>query len=448
MIRSGKFNFGENSASCMVVTLLAVIVLFQFANAGFAAERTPCRIKVFSRHGGGNLIAPNRFFRALDTTINGIIPKQTVSKSMVYELILLEPDDIRKEILRARNKSTLRVGIPQSLDPLHGGDEKLLPAIGMALLLKAGLSVSKKQSAPRWIELALLRKIRRRAASDRILGVVSFPGVHALLTLPHPPKLLKALESPLRQSDGAAYEILMETCEVILDRVLMLPEGKKVVRKLLELSLQGLPPEDAFRQATGANLRRYEVYKGKSVEEWLTNGAASASLNLLHPGSAAFGLREFKKVTLVEYSPSRTDGEPHYCSIMELPKILDKIESPEILIRKKQCELERLAFSLPAPMQEAVSAVGASLDILRQGKNKEEAFAKALNSAMANFNAALDRCCAMENMLDNMEATILPPLWRYNAALGVVAKSKQRRQIRWPEITSFLDKIEHDMASQ
>jgi hypothetical protein len=346
--------------------------------------------------------------------------------------------------------------MPLDTNPSQDQDDKICAAIGIALDVKAGVPLRDGDAtAPRWLEMGILRKTRRQTRDNLVYGVVTFPGTHALLTLPHPPSLLKALESPLQPSDGPAYEILLEVCEVILDVTLRMPEGKEAILKMLALSAQGAPPRQAFEQALAPILQKSPGNAGKTVEEWLRESATTVCLNVFQPGTADFAARQFKNATMVEYRlKGKVEGDrsekegvmptTQYCSIAKLQKIIDDVDEPEMLLKRKQLDLNRLACSLPSCLQKKVGNLARALDKLKDGDKK--AFAAEAGIAIRRFNDELNRFCAMERFLLSCEKKFVPPSFRYNPALEQARISRSRRKKQWPGATSLLNRIEHDMS--
>lgn len=416
-----------------------------------AASR--CEIKVYSNKGRRDFSALKRFFRIADAVLARTIPTSSDTPRIRYEIVMTDNPASLARPPRAK-KNTVRLYLPQNLDPLKGWDSELCEAIGTALALKAKVPLARDGAAPtpRWMELGILRKARRQATAYLVYGVVTFPGAHALLTRPDPPDVMKTFDSTLRPQDGSAYKTMMEMCEVALDVVSRLPNGKNAIHEMLSLASQGLPPRRAFRQALETALSKSTSFSDQSVDDWFLKFASSAVLNVFQPGSADFAAQRFKDATLIEYRLKAGKGVEgggappvkQYCVITDLDDAIGKARDPDILIKREQLALSRLAYSLPANLQRKVVDLAAALDKLKNGD--KAGFKSAAVAAVRGFNDELHRCHEVERLLERCEKRFVPPTYKYHSALKEAEWARKRRAERWPGATALLDRIEHDMS--
>lgn len=424
-------------------------------------------VKIFSRNSRINQKEIKLFFITTNLIIKRILPKRTKSTDAIdhYTIVLLNEKKFKKVEILAKSKKELRFYLPEK-SSLWMNNNKILSKIISKLLIREArlLSGKKYKSAPKWLINGVIAKIKRRLNVNKIPGIITYPAVHMYMQATSEPRLINLLNSSLKPSDGAAFTLFYETSDLILTAIQKLPEYKKDIRTIIELSATSdIPPKDSFNQIFGKNIvafrkntnTTYNINKNLDNNEivnlWLIESAIRYSINIFNPSNATFAEKRFKKVEIVGYYPvieksDDSDQELRYCLLEDFAKKRDDIKEFAVLRKQKELELIRFEFSLPPSLQEPIRNI--RLDLVAMGNNASYDYIKHYKINKKKFYIELEKLNELERYISKIERQYVPESWRYGSEFELINVWDKKRETLWPSLTKYLDSIEDETLTQ
>lgn len=422
----------------------------------------PCEVKIFSRNSTVDLSEIKTFFRTVDVVISRIIPSPNKKKVIpqIYTIVLVHDKDFKKvNIINGKLKG-IRFYLPENTKVWAENDKILSSIVAAVLLKKCGYSPDNNQNnLPPWLVYGILSKVKRRMDKANIPGIMTFPGIHMLLTSGVPPNLLKISTSPVRAGDGPAYDVFLEASEIMLESTGRLPKNREAIKDLIDLSMQGIPPENSFIQIFSKKVHNMlqnttEISQldrdrqiNEELQDWLIDNATLLAVNAFNPGNADFAERQFRKIGIVRYISVVDDNngkakEERYCKVENLKEKKKDIKNFPALVRFKELEFARLEFAVPASMQPSLYRIKRALHKLRADSSYD--FKKEFLDAKQQFYNEIEKYNEIDAYLKQMEFRFVPESWRYRTELKEIEKSKNKERRRWPTLTKYLDSVEKE----
>jgi len=419
-----------------------------------------CEVKIYTRNSKVNLREIKTFFRTADLLISRILPAEKKKRGNPslshYAVVLLDEKHFNKfEVLDTSNKE-LRFYLPEKTSDWIGKDRITSRIILSILLKRSGAVVARRAKLPPWLVYGVLAKVQRRLSKANIPGMVTFPGVHMLLTASSTPDLFEIAFSSLKPEDGAAYKIFLETSEILLAAVLRLPQSRNAIKDIVDLSVDGIPARKTFDMILGKKVYSFldnttDISKLGIVRQnhdelktWLNDYAILKSVNPFKPGNARFAEKQFSKIKIVKYLSKSEKGskaeEIRYCKVADLFIKRKEIKNFTFVVKNKEIEFSRLEFAVPIQMQTSIYNMKKYLRKLRTDSSFK--FKKAYVLAEQNFYDEVEKYYELETYLGKMELRFVPEAWRYRTEFQEISKSETYKRKRWPALTKYLDLIE------
>jgi len=424
-------------------------------------------VKIFSRNSRINQKEIKLFFTTANLIIKRILPKRgkDIDKPDNYTIVLLNEKKFKKVEILGKSRNELRFYLPEK-SSLWMNNNKILSKIISKLLIKeSGLLPGKRyKSPPKWLINGIIAKIKRRLNANKIPGIITYPAVHMYMQTTSKPHLINLLNSSLKPSDSAAFALFYETGDLILTAIQKLPEYKKDIRTIIELSAtSNISPKDSFNQIFGKNIvefrkntnTTYNINKdldnNEIVNLWLTESAIRYSINIFNPANATFAEKQFKKVEIVKYYPimkesDNNDQELRYCLLKDIAKKRDEIKEFAILRKQKELELIRFEFSLPPSLQAAIRNI--RFDLIAMGNNRSYNFIKYYKQNKKKFYIELEKLNELERYISKTELQYVPESWRYGSEFELINRWDKKRETLWPSLTKYLDSIEDNTLTK
>ena len=415
-------------------------------------RRKSCNIKIFTKGSQKDLPKIRSLFNIADLTVSRILPKKH-SALIDYSIILIPKNEFKKADILSQGDNKLRFYLSADIQSWQN-DEQIISNIIASLILKKS-ETSKGENfkvIPRWMTHALLRKIERRSRKQSIPGTISFPGIHAIVLSGTQVKWLKIVSQTPPAEDSNAYKIYMEASEIILDSILRLPGGNKVILDMIELANKDVNAKDVFVSTVTKKL--YEIEKHTTfqvddnadkqiLENWLNYTFRISSVNTFTPCDATEAEKLFTKAEIVKYRAKMSDKkdaktEERFCKIEELPDKLKEIVDLKLVILKKQRDLVRVGFSIPILLQDPVYKMQKSMDLLTT--LKKDQFKKIYKAQKRLFFNALEKQNALEAYILKTEQEFVPPGYRFYAEINAEKDMEKIERARWPALTELMDK--------
>lgn len=429
--------------------VIAMVLLSLFSMGARVHE---VDIKVFTGKSKADLSAVRSFFRTSDILISRILPKKRC-RQISYSIVLMNKKEFKKPQIMSTGNTKLRVYLPEDISKWNDNHEVFSNLIASAILKKSGISSGENyQTVPKWLTYAIVNKILRRSNDNIIPGTVSFPGIHALVVSGDEVDWIKTISHPMKPEDGPAYQVFLDSSEIILDGILRLPDGKQVLFDIIELSNKDLDPADLFK---GAIIKKIDKLQGTVKNDifdtdiepdilkgWLEYIFKLSSVNVMNPCNASFSEKLFIDHQLVKYyaktgKDENSAKEERYCKIEELPDKVKEITDIKSVILKKQRDLVRIAFAMPIPLQTPVYKMEKSLNLILAKKLNE--FKKEYATQKINFYNNLEKQHKVEVYILKTEEKFVPPGFRYSNEYMILQKIKDQNRKRWPELHEYLD---------
>lgn len=444
------------------ISLLMILISFACWSTYQASAYEPCEIKIFTRNSRVNLDEIKAFFKTVDIVIMRMLPhekKNRLKKPGLYTVVLMKEKDFKKAEIIDEKKKGIRFYLPENIFDWAKNDQITAKLVTAILLKKCGYDADKKhKNIPRWLKFGILAKVKRRLDKGNIPGIITYPGVHMLLTTEPAPDLLKIASSPVKPVDGPAYDIFLETSEILLSSVRRLPKSREGIKDIVELSIKGLPPKASFSKVFGKKVHQLlqnttEISKlnrdqdtEDELKEWLNDSAVLMSVNPFKPGNANFAEKQFRKIEIVRYtsaipSPQNTKEE-RYCMVEHLKEKKDEIKNFPSVVKDKEIEFARLEFAVPSSIQSSLNTIKKALLKLRTDSSFK--FKSAYLEAKKDFYDEVEQYNEIEYYLKQMEPRFVPESWRYRTELQELDKWHQKTKLHWPALTEYLDTIEKD----
>lgn len=422
-----------------------------------------CEIKIFTRNSKVDLSEIKSLFRSVDLMASRtLIPpvKRKLVKNRLYTIILIEDKDFKRVDILCDKAKGFRFYLPENTKLWLKNDTILTRIVAAIILDKCGYAPDKNHNKlPLWLIHGILSKVKRRLNKANIPGIMTFPGMHMLLTSGKTPDLLKISSSPVMAGDGPAYKVSMEAAEILLESVGRLPKSRVALRDLIDLSMKGIPAEDSFLQIFSkkvhtllqntANITELQQ-KRQSKEElkdWLVKNATLMAVNAFKPGNAEFAEKRFRQIEIVRYlSEIKADKEKvyeeRYCTVEDLVSKKKEIKDFPAIVRKKELEFARLEFSVTSSLQSSLSRIKKALHKLRIDSSYD--FQSEFLAAKKEFYNEIEKFNEIEVYLKKMELKYVPASWRYHTEMTEVKKLREEERRRWPALTKYLDSIEKE----
>lgn len=452
-------NLKEILRNAISLALLGMV----FFGSGPAMGVGNCELKIFTRNSKVDLNDIKSFFRNADLLVSRTIPTEKVKKSNsqklpVYNIVLMNKKDFTKiEILDEQNKG-IRFYLPEDINEWAKDDRIKARIISAMLLKKAGLDLKDIKKLPPWLVYGILSKTNRRLDKSTIPGIMTFPAIHMLLVTSPAPDLLNISVHPVHQEDGPTYQIFLESSEIIVDTIRRLPQSREGIMDVIDLGIKGFPAKDAFMQAfskkvyvfknnTTNDIDLEKLNSAEIINQWLIENAILMAVNTFKPGNAHFAEQQFRKIEIVKYltipnKDEKDKKEERFCQVNELLEKKKEIENYNTVIRSKEIDFARLAFSLPSPLQPGIIKIKELLEMLRSGITTN--FEKQYNQAKQEFYNGLEKMNKLEGYLVTIELEALPASWQYHRELDELEKWNSKHKKRWPALTEYLDSIENE----
>ena len=435
-------------------TWLIIFGLFVVSTAALHAQygRKGCNIKIFTKGSQKDLPKIRSFFTTADLAVSRILPKKH-SAQIDYSIILIPKSEFKKTDILSQGANKLRFYLSADIHSWQNDEQILSNIIASLILKKSATSTGENfKVIPQWMTHAILRKIERRSRKQTIPGTISFPGIHAIVVSDAQVKWLKIVSQPPPTEDRNAYKIYMEASEIILDSIIRLPGGDKVILDIIELANKGITSKDIFTSAVTKKL--YEIEKHTTfqdddnadkqiLENWLNYTFQMSSVNTFTPCDATEAERLFTKAEIVKYRAKMSKKkdaktEERFCKIEELPDKLEEIVDLKLVILKKQRDLVRVGFSIPILLQDPVYKMQKSMSLLTT--LKKDQFKKIYKAQKRLFFNALEKQNALEAYILKTEHEFVPPGYRFYAEINAEKDMEKIERARWPALTELLDK--------
>lgn len=423
-----------------------------------------CELKIFTRNSKADLNDIKSFFRNADLVVSRTLPAEPVKNDLpeklpIYNIVLMNEKDFKKIEIMDEGKNGIRYYLPEDISKWADNDRIKAKIIASMILKKAHLNLETNiNQLPPWLVYGILSKVNRRLDKANIPGIITFPALHMLLITSPPPDLLEIAAKPAYQDDGPIYQVFLESSEVIVDTLRRLPKSRESIIDVINLSLKGFPPKNAFIEAfakkvyvfknnTSDSLDTKNLQSSEVLNQWLIENAILLAVNSFNPGNASFAEKQFRKIEMVKYIavPNREEKdkkEERLCRVDEILEKKKEMENFNAVIRVKEVDFARLAFSLPEPLQPGILKIKEALEMLRGGVT--ENFAKRCRDAKQEFYSGLEKMNQLETYLSKLELEALPPSWKYSWELDETRKWNNKVQNRWPALTKYLDAIENE----
>lgn len=455
----------KQSKSCNIkgsYSLLATglfLLFFYISPSSLAVKK--CELKIFTRNSKIDLNEIKAFFNNANLFVARILQTEKRKKKSVnvYTIILMKDKDFKKINIVDKGKKGIRYYLPEEIGKWKNNDRIKAKIIASMILKHSKYRLDENyKKLPAWLIYAILSKVERRLDKANIPGIMTFPGMHMLLTTSPPPELLEIASRPVHSEDGPLYNIFLETSEIMLDSIWRLPKRKESLKDLISLSMKGFPTKEAFIQAYA---KKVFVYKNNTTEalddqelkspdvlkQWLLDNAILMSINTFKPGNAHFAEEQFRKIEMLKYiaipdQTSKDKKEERFCQVSELQSKQKEIENFSAVIRSKELDFARLAFSTPSILQPGILKIRESLEMLRMGTIRN--FESSYKQAKQEFYNGIDRMNKLETYLAKTERDSLPASWKYRYELEEMKKWDKKRKKRWPSLTKYMDKLEKE----
>jgi hypothetical protein len=434
-----------------------VFLILSMCNISMAVGN--CELKIFTRNSKVDLKDIKAFFRNSDLVVSRALPEKKGKKHTlpVYTIVLMNAKDFKKiEIVDEKAKG-IRYYLPKETGKWLKKDRIKAKIITSMILKKAHLDLNKNaKKLPPWLVYGILSKVKRRLDKATMPGIITFPGMHMLLTTSPPPDLLEIASRPVHSGDGPIYKFFLEASEIIVDSIKRLPQSKESILDLIKLAIKGYPPKDAFIQIFAKKIYIFkknttetndstQLKSSEVLKRWLLENAISMAVNTFKPGNAHFAEKQFRKVEIVKYTTildneKKDKREERFCQVSELPAKKKEIENFNLVLRNKELDFTRLAFSIPILLQPGILKIKESLEMLRSGSMKN--FKKHYNQAKKEFYTGIDKMNKLEAYLVKIELESLPESWKYQHELQELRKWDKKQKKRWPKLTKYIDSIE------
>ena len=430
-----------------------------FFISDYVNAKENCAIKIYTRNSKVDLKKIKSFFHTANLVVSRVLPSQKNRMQPYYTIVLMKEEDFKKVEILSKKRGEIRFYLPEKTSNWMNNDQITAQIIAAMLLNKAGLPPDQNyEKLPSWLVYGLLSKVQHRLDKTKIPGILTFPGVHMLLTTEPPPDLLKIASSPVKPDDGPAYKIFLETSVIFLNSIRKLPKNKEAILDLINLSIEGISSAQSFMQifAKKVNIVRKNTtempaenscknYNG--LKEWLNENAILMSVNTFKPGNASFVEKQFRKIEIVRYfavpDPEKpNEKEERYCNVEALFAKKKEIENFNTIIEMKELDFSRLIFAAPLPFHSSLTKMKIALLTLRT--NSYDDFKQKYMKAKQEFYDEIERFNKIELYVKKTELKYAPESWRYKTELEELAKWHKKHKTEWPALTKYLNQWEKE----
>jgi hypothetical protein len=350
-------------------------------------------------------------------------------------------DNLKKEIKIIKNKKGgLRIYLNSSYSLITKGRKVSRTLLRAFILSTLNLSYSKGNIKKiNWLVNALNRKLDKKTFPAIYPDSGSFPCIHYLLINGYRLQPDIIINDRAASNKDAVYKINSEADEILLDSILSLKDGRKILVDYLKsvCSEDSKNNIEVFYTVLSRNIKLPREECETSFMKYLNNTAFKLSINSFMPASVKYTTNAFHSACIVSYSPKNSLDTIKECSLENLPEICNSIDYPDKLIQELKMKFVRLNSFSPFFLQKPINGI---IKALREFRLKKEAasFRKNVLLYKKEFAVAATKEIEIRKLLQEKEKKHVRIPARYDCYFQVIDTDDNNLDKLWPELNNYL----------
>ena len=290
-----------------------------------------------------------------------------------------------------------------------------------------------------WFVGALNRRLNKQAFPTIYPRSGSFPGIHALLVNDYKLQPNIIMNNTVSPDNGVVYQINSEADEILLDSILSIKNGRKIVVDYLKNICRGNNKNtmDVFYSVLSENLQLSKKESKIFFIKHLNDIAFRSSVNILMPVSVKYAANVFQSACIVSYIPKNNPETIKICSLEDLPIVWDSIETSDKFIRKLERQFVRFKSFFPFFLRKPIIGIIKSLRALRERKDAEH-FKEKILLYKKEFQEGVDKELELRRFLRDREIKHVRIPARYDFYFQVIDADDKNLNEFWPELNNYL----------
>jgi hypothetical protein len=293
-----------------------------------------------------------------------------------------------------------------------------------------------------WFVDALMRKWNKQTFPPIYPNNASFPGIHALLLCDYKFQPDIIINNSVSSNKGVVYQINSEAAEILLDSILSIKNGRKILVEYFKRVCTGSGKNkmDVFYSVLSKNLQLSKKKCKSFFIKHLNDIAFKSSINLFMPVSVKYATNAFQTACTVSYTLKNSLNIRKECPLEDLPIVWNSIAFPDKLTRKLETQFVHFKSFFPFLLQKPINGMIKSLRKFREQKNAKM-FKKNVLLYKKEFREAVIKEIKLRKLLRDKEVKHVRVPARYDSYFQVIDTDNKNLNELWPELNNYLTNI-------
>ena len=290
-----------------------------------------------------------------------------------------------------------------------------------------------------WFVRALNRKLNKLISPAIHPGSGSFSGMHALLLFDYKLQPDIIINNPVSSSERVVYAINSEADEVLLDSILSMKSGKKMLVEYFKSVCEDNAKNNMniFYSVLAKNLSLSKKECKTFFIKHLNDIAFKLAINSFMPASVKYTVKAFQTACIVSYITKDDSNTVKKCSLENLPIVWNSIYSSAELIKKLETDFVRISSFSPFFLQQPINGIIKSLRKFKEQK-ETDTFKQSVLLYKKEFKEAAVKQIEVQQLLREKEKKHVRVPARYDRYFQAIDTDNKNLNELWPKLNTYL----------